>query len=104
MPADALAVRALFESGLPLTICITGAGRARKCDKLAAPESPSTAETAPRAMNLSLRAGRAENLRPGASMLGLTVCAEAALIKLVGISSTCLRADFRGSIDSLTSL
>ncbi len=34
-------------------------------------------------------------------MLGLTVCAEAALIKLLGIFSSCLRA-FKGSNDSLT--
>src|SRR5450631_312791 len=95
-----------FSVGLPLTICITGAGRARKWDTLAAPPKPSTADTVPKAMTLndSLRRGLSGDTALGASRVGLTVCAVAPLIKLVGMCCTFARADRMGSRESLTTV
>src|SRR5450755_1948342 len=100
-----LAPSELFLSvGLPLTICITGAGRARRWDRLAAPLNPSTADSAPRAttLNDSLRRGLSLESALGASRLGFTVCALAPVIKLVGTCCTLARADRMGSRESLT--
>src|SRR5882724_3525726 len=95
-----------FSVGLPLTICITGAGRARRWDRPTAPLSPSTADKVPRAMTLndSLRRGLSVDSALGASRLGLTVCALAPLIKLVATCCTLARADRVGSRESLTTV
>ena len=71
---------------------------------MAAPARPTAAEIAASATIFkdSFRSGRIMEAALGASRLGLTVCADAALIKLVGRCCTGPRTDRIGSKDSLT--
>ena len=73
---------------------------------LAVPPNPSTADTAPRAMTLndSLRRWLSGDIALGAWRFGLTVCAVAPLIKLVGMCCTVARADRMGSRESFTTV